>query len=230
MTGAPSHSNHHFPETLSDQLRQSGVIAVLILDDADHAVPLAQALMAGGVSAMELTLRTSAAFESLKRIRHEVPDMIAGVGTVLRPEQVVQAADFDAAFAVAPGTNRNVIKQAIDTGIPFAPGVCTPSDIEAALELDCRLLKFYPAEAMGGVGFLRTIANPYAHLGLQYIPLGGINAGNAIDYLRERLVHSIGGSWIAPRNLIQQQDWAAITANARQAAAIVSAARKEDLR
>jgi 2-dehydro-3-deoxyphosphogluconate aldolase/(4S)-4-hydroxy-2-oxoglutarate aldolase len=204
------------------------VIAVLVLEDADQAVPLALALMAGGVSAMELTLRTASAFESLKRIRREVPDMIAGVGTVLRPDQVIQAAHFDAAFAVAPGTNGHVIKQAIDIGIPFAPGVCTPSDIEAALEWNCRTLKFFPAEAMGGVGFLRTLANPYAHLGLQYIPLGGINASNSIDYLSEPLVHSIGGSWIAPQSLIQQQDWSAITANARQAAAIVAQVRQED--
>lgn len=214
-----------FPEPLFSRLLRTGVVAVLVVDDPAHAVPLARALLAGGVDCMELTLRTPAAMEALRRVRAEVPEMLAGVGTILTPQQVNDVASADGAFGVAPGTNPRVIAEAARLGLPFAPGVCTPSDIELALEAGCRLLKFFPAEPAGGLAYLRSAAAPYAHLGVRFVPLGGIDLKNAERYLAEPSVHALGGSWLAPREMIQRQDWATITANARQAADLVARVR-----
>ena len=211
---------------LVECLRKSGVIAGLTIDDAADAVPVARALLAGGVNVMELTLRTPSALVALKHIRAEVPEMLAGVGTVLRPDQIDEIVGAGAAFAVAPGMNPRVVAAARDAGLLFAPGVMTPSDIEAALEYDCRLLKFFPAETSGGLRHLHSMAAPYAHLGLEFIPLGGVNAQNAALYLASPLVTAIGGSWIASRSLIQKRDWQAITANAREVMAMVKQLRR----
>jgi 2-dehydro-3-deoxyphosphogluconate aldolase/(4S)-4-hydroxy-2-oxoglutarate aldolase len=211
--------------TLSQRLHRSGVIAVLVVDAADDAVPLARALLAGGVDCIELTLRTPVAMTALRRIRAEVPELVVGVGTILTPQQVNEVQAAGAAFGVAPGMNPRVIAEAQRVGLPFSPGICTPTDIELALEHDCRLLKFFPAEPSGGLAYLRAIAAPYAHLGVKYIPLGGVSLGNAELYLKEPAVHALGGSWLAPRELIQRQDWAAITANASAATAIVRRVR-----
>lgn len=214
-----------FPDELSAHIRQTGVIAVLVLDDAEAAVPLANALLAGGVDCIELTLRTPAALECVRRIRAGVPQMLVGVGTILTPEQVKDAAAAGAAFGVAPGLNPRTVQAAQAAGLPFAPGICTPSDIEHALELGCRLLKFFPCEPCGGLPYLRSIAAPFAHLGVRYIPLGGVGAANAETYAREPLIHALGGSWLAPREAIQKRDWTTITKNALEATAIVKRVR-----
>lgn len=211
--------------TLPQRLHRSGVIAVLVVDAADDAVPLARALLAGGVDCIELTLRTPVAMTALRCIRAEVPELVVGVGTILTPQQVNEVHAAGAAFGVAPGMNPRVVAEARRVGLPFAPGVCTPTDVELALEHDCRLLKFFPAEPCGGLAYLRAIAAPYAHLGVKYIPLGGVSLGNAELYLKEPAVHALGGSWLAPRELIQRHDWAAITANASAATAIVQRVR-----
>jgi 2-dehydro-3-deoxyphosphogluconate aldolase/(4S)-4-hydroxy-2-oxoglutarate aldolase len=216
---------HLFPSELQERLHQSGILAVLILEDAESAVPLANALLEGGIRAMELTLRTPAALEALRRIRAEVPEMLVGAGTLLRPDQIEAAQAAGAAFGVAPGCNPRVLEHALGCGLPFAPGVCTPTDIEMALETNARLLKFFPAEPSGGLAYLRTIAAPFAHLGVQFIPLGGISLANAEAYLREPSVLALGGSWLAPRELVQQRDWQAIRANARAAADLVARVR-----
>jgi 2-dehydro-3-deoxyphosphogluconate aldolase/(4S)-4-hydroxy-2-oxoglutarate aldolase len=174
---------------------------------------------------MELTLRTPAALEALMRIVRDVPEMLAGVGTVLTPAQVQDVQAAGGAFAVAPGMNPTIVREAERVGLPFAPGVCTPSEIELALELGCRVLKLFPAEPSGGLAYLRSIAAPYAHLGVQYIPLGGVSAANAESYLREPDVLALGGSWLAPRDLIRRQDWPAVTANAAEATEIVRRVR-----
>lgn len=200
-------------------------MAVLILDDVEAAPPLAQALLAGGIEAMELTLRTPAALEALRRIRAEVPAMLVGAGTLLTPAQVQDAQSAGAAFGVAPGCNPRVIAAARDLGLPFAPGVCTPTDIELALESDCTLLKFFPAQPSGGLPYLRAIAAPFAHVGVQFLPLGGIGPDQAETWLREPAVTALGGSWLAPRDLIQKRDWATITATARLAAEMAARVR-----
>jgi 2-dehydro-3-deoxyphosphogluconate aldolase/(4S)-4-hydroxy-2-oxoglutarate aldolase len=212
-----SHMKLAFPAPLLEKVRQTRIIAVVVIDDANDAVPLAKALMEGGISAIELTLRTPTAFESLRRIRAEFPELMVGLGTVLNTEQVEKAVAAGAAFAVAPGFNAKIVQAAILANLPFAPGIATPSDIEGAAELGCNLLKFFPAEPNGGISYLNAISAPYAHLGLGYIPLGGLDENNFTRYLTLKNVPAVGGSWIAPRDLIQKKDWGTITSNAQRA-------------
>jgi 2-dehydro-3-deoxyphosphogluconate aldolase/(4S)-4-hydroxy-2-oxoglutarate aldolase len=214
-----------FDEGLAGGVRRAGVVAVLVIDDPADAVPLARALLAGGVGVMELTLRTPAALEALRAIAAEVPEMVAGAGTVIDPGQVAPVADAGAAFAVAPGVNPAVMEAARERGLSFAPGVMTPSDIEAALGFGCRLLKFFPAESSGGLAHLKNIAAPYAHLGLSYLPLGGLNAANMVNYLAWDPVAAVGGSWLAKREQVAAGDWAAVTSAAAHAVARVREVR-----
>jgi len=217
-----------FPSEIVERIERAGVIAVLVVDEAADAVPLARALLAGGVDIMELTLRTPAAIGALREIKANVPEMMAGIGTILTVEQVREVTEAGAAFGVAPGLNARIVREAGEAHLPFAPGVATPSDVELAVECGCRLLKFFPAEPIGGLTYLKSMAAPYAYLGLRFVPLGGINAGNLGAYLADPLILGAGGSWIASRALIQARDWQAITANAREATAIVQAVRKGD--
>lgn len=214
-----------FPETLLARIQRAAVIATLTIDDANDAVPLARALSDGGVDCLELTLRTPAALEAIKRIREELPQVTLGVGTILTIEQVRESVAAGASFGVAPGMNPRVVAEARQAGLPFAPGVCTPSDIEHALEAGCTLMKFFPCEPCGGLPYLRSIYTPFAHRNVQFIPLGGIDPGNAERYLKESFIAAIGGSWIATRELVQQRNWTAITKNAREAMEIVNRVR-----
>lgn len=214
-----------YEATLFETLRETSLIAVLMIEEVRDAIPVAEALLSGGVKAMELTLRTEAAWGALREIKRGVPEMIAGLGTILQPEQVDMAMAAEAAFGVAPGMNRRVVEAAIAAGLPFAPGVCTPSDIETALEYDRTFLKFFPCEPCGGLKYLDAIAAPYAHLGLKYLPLGGVTEQNCTDYFKHPHVGAIGGSWLAPKNLIAAKNWSAITENARRAVAIKLAIR-----
>ena len=204
-------------DPVATRLTARGVVAVLMIDRVDDAVPVAEALLRGGVDAMELTLRTDAALPALELITGSVPEMLAGIGTIIKKELVTQAKDSGAAFGVSPGTNIDVIKAAQDAGLPFAPGIMTPSDIERALPFGCEILKFFPAGSSGGIKHLKNIAAPYAHLGLKYVPLGGINQGNMKDYLKEDIIAAVGGSWIASRDLIDSGQWDQITSNASSA-------------
>ena len=187
------------------RLRSAGIAAVLILDHEDDAEPVAAALTEGGITAMELTLRTPAALACLRRIRSAFPSMLAGLGTVLSKDQVSQAIDAGADFAVAPGMN--------------------PRTVEAALAYQRTLLKFFPAEPSGGLKYLESIAAPYQHLGLHYIPLGGVSEANCGAWLRSPLTGAVGGSWLAPRDLIAARDWAAIRERATRATAILAGVR-----
>lgn len=198
-------------------LRAKGIIAVMVIDDAADAVPIARALVDEGITAMELTLRTPAAMESLKRILAQVPQMQAGVGTILNPAQVLDVKSANADFGVSPGFNPRVVGKAIEVGLPFAPGISTASEIEGAIELGCRVLKFFPAEPMGGLKYLDSVNSPYGFLGLSYLPLGGLNAQNLAAWLEKEYILAVGGSWIAPKNLIAKKDWDTIKANAAQA-------------
>jgi 2-dehydro-3-deoxyphosphogluconate aldolase/(4S)-4-hydroxy-2-oxoglutarate aldolase len=209
--------NSQLHEAFLQKVQEQKIIAVVVIDDASAAVPLASALLDGGISVIELTLRTPSAFESLQRIREHCPEMMAGLGTVISTGQVETASAAGAAFAVAPGLNPNVVRAAHAAGLPFAPGIVTPSDVERAFELGCKVLKFFPAEPSGGIAYLNSMAGPYAHLGLEYIPLGGLDENNFAGYLALKNVPAVGGSWIAPRELIQKKAWATITGNARRA-------------
>jgi 2-dehydro-3-deoxyphosphogluconate aldolase/(4S)-4-hydroxy-2-oxoglutarate aldolase len=212
------------PEML-ERIWRTGVIAVLVVERVEDAVPLASALLEGGIDVMELTLRTPAAIDALHAVKSEVGEMMAGAGTVLTPEQVQQVVDAGAAFGVAPGINPRVVHAARAAGLPFIPGVLTPSDIEQAIQCDCRALKFFPAEPMGGAAYLKHVAAPYAHLNLRFIPLGGLSLAIARSYLEDPQVLAVGGSWIAGRQLVQSRDWKTIARNAREARALVSQVR-----
>lgn len=210
---------HFLDSELGRHIQRSQVIAVLVIDRVEDAVPVAESLLAGGVDIMELTLRTEAALDALVEIRQRVPEMVAGVGTILTKQQADLAHAAGAAFGVAPAVNREVALHAMDLGMRFAPGVMTPTDIDQSVEIGCRLLKFFPAESSGGLPHLNNIAAPYLHLGLKFIPLGGIKLSNMLDYLRSDLIAAVGGSWLAPREVIAARDWQRIEANAREARA-----------
>jgi 2-dehydro-3-deoxyphosphogluconate aldolase/(4S)-4-hydroxy-2-oxoglutarate aldolase len=216
-----------FRSELRESLSREGVIAVLVVDAVEDAVPVAEALLAGGVRAIELTLRTEGAWEALRRIRSSVPEMCVGLGTVLTPDQARQAKEEGAAFGVAPGLNPRVVQAAMECGLPFAPGVCTPTEVELALEQGCQVMKLFPAELMGGLSYLRSVGAPFAHREVRFIPLGGLHLGNAAEYLREPSVLALGGSWIAPRERIVARDWAGITQSAREAAELVATVRSK---
>jgi len=213
------------PEPLFKRIKASGIVAVLVIDREEDAIPLAHALLGGGIGVIELTLRTPAALNALKRIKSEVPEMLVGAGTVLSPKQVRDVSTAGADFAVSPGFNPRVMAAASEADLSFAPGIATPSDIERALEAGCKMLKFFPAEPSGGLAYLRAIAAPYQHLGVSFIPLGGLNEKNMGAYLSDPLVPAIGGSWLAPRDAVREGRWDEITTLARNASAAVQAAR-----
>lgn len=204
---------------LAQRITEARVIAVITLDRAEDAAPLGQALQAGGVRAVELALRTPAGLPALKAMKAACPGLLVGAGTVLFAEQVRAVLEAGADFAVSPGTNPVIVRAARDAGLAFAPGVCTPSDIEAALALGCRLLKFFPAEPSGGLDFLNAAAAPYAHLGVRYVPLGGIATKELARWLANEHVAAVGGSSLAPKDLLARGDFAGIEARAREALA-----------
>lgn len=214
-----------FTPELEKKLSDSGIIAVITIDDASQAVTLAKTLVDEGISAMELTLRTDCALDALEAITKEVPEMNAGVGTVLWASQLDEIIKRKAQFAVAPGCNTDVLDAALERKFPFGPGISTASEIESAISRGCGVLKFFPAEPCGGVNYLKSLNAPYGFLDLKYIPLGGLNAENMASWLERPEILAIGGSWIAPRNLIQNQDWSAIAANAREAVKIAEEVR-----
>lgn len=206
---------------LIKKIDDASIIAVLIIDEVKNAIPLAKALIDGGVAAIELTLRTPGALDAAKIIKKEFPEVTLGFGTVLTVDQVKAVVDVGADFAVSPGCNPKIIVEAYKQGLSFAPGVMTPSDIEIAIQEGCRILKFFPAETSGGLKHLESMSAPYNYLDLKFIPLGGCNMNNAADYLRSDLITAIGGSWVARRNLIQSKDWNSIKSNAKEISDLV---------
>ena len=205
---------------IRDSLRERGIIAVLEIEDENDAVPAARALVDGGVRAIELALRTPAAMPSVSLIAREVPEMMIGIGTIIRTEQIRAVQEAGAAFGVAPGFNPRIAAEADRLGFPFAPGISTASEIEGAVEAGNTVLKFFPAEPLGGLKYLRSMAGPYAYLGLEYIPLGGINPSNLSEWASFDSVIAIGGTWIAGKPLIKAHDWKTIEKNASEAVAI----------
>jgi 2-dehydro-3-deoxyphosphogluconate aldolase/(4S)-4-hydroxy-2-oxoglutarate aldolase len=206
------------------EILEQRVVPVAVIENVEDAVPVARALMAGGLTTLELTLRTPVALDALAAIRREVPDMIVGAGTVLTVEQVRKASEAGAFFAVAPGLNPRVIAVAKVRKLPFYPGVMTPSDVEHGLELGCTLQKFFPAAVAGGLEMIKALAGPYAQTGLKLIPLGGITAQNMKEYLAHPLVAAVGGSWLVDKKLVAAKDWAGITRLAEEARRLAAGA------
>ena len=184
-----------------EKLHTFGVVPVVVLDDAKDAVPLAQALMDGGLPCAEVTFRTAAAEASIRAIKQAFPQMVVGAGTVLTPEQVDRAVDAGTQFIVSPGTNRRTVARCVERGVPITPGVCTPSDIERAMEFGLDVLKFFPAEPSGGLAMLKAIAPVY--VGISFMPTGGVGPGNLRDYLAYDRIWACGGSWMVKGALIR---------------------------
>lgn len=202
-----------------DRILAKRIVPVVVLDSADSALPLAGALLEGGLDIMEITFRTAAAEESIRRISKSFPEILLGAGTLLEKEQVLRARDAGAVFGLAPGLNPEIIATARECGLQFSPGVMTPSEVEQALALGCRLLKFFPAEAAGGVAMLKALAGPYAHTGVRFVPTGGVGPANLASYLQLSVVAAIGGSWMVDGALVRAGRWDEISRLTREALA-----------
>lgn len=200
-----------------DRILAKRIVPVIVLDRAEDAEPLADALLEGGLDIMEITFRTAAAADSIAAIAANRPEILVGAGTLLAPDQVRRAKDAGASFGLAPGLNPDVVATAKEIGLPFSPGIMTPSDVEGALALGCQLLKFFPAGAAGGPGMLKALAGPYAHTGVKFVPTGGINAANMAGYLELGVVAAIGGSWMVDKKLVNEGRWSEITRLTKEA-------------
>ncbi|MFI0543944.1 bifunctional 4-hydroxy-2-oxoglutarate aldolase/2-dehydro-3-deoxy-phosphogluconate aldolase [Streptomyces sp. WSLK1-3] len=191
------------------------VVPVVVLANASDAVPLARALVAGGLSAIEVTLRTPAALDAIRAIAEEVPDAVVGAGTVITPEQVRESVAAGAHFLVSPGWTDVLLEAMRGSGVPFLPGVSTTSEVVALLERGVREMKFFPAEAAGGTAYLRSLSGPLPQA--RFCPTGGIAAGNAPDYLSLPNVGCVGGTWMLPADAIAARDWERVERLARDA-------------
>jgi 2-dehydro-3-deoxyphosphogluconate aldolase/(4S)-4-hydroxy-2-oxoglutarate aldolase len=199
-------------------MRTSPVIPVIAIDNLDHAVPLAQALVAGGIRVLEVTLRTAHGLPAIRAMAREVPDAIIGVGTLTQSDEFIAARDAGAVFGVSPGLTFNLINAAQASGLPLLPGVMTPSEVMAAREAGFRQLKLFPAVPAGGVGMLNAIAGPLSDV--TFCPTGGISQETAAQFLACKNVACVGGSWLTPKEAMQAGDWDKITALARAASAL----------
>ena len=206
-------------ETMVERISEIGIIPVIKIKDAAGAVPLAPALARGGLPAAEITFRTACAAEAIQRITSELPDMLVGAGTVLTVEQAKRAKEAGASFIVSPGLNPEVVSWCIEAGVPVIPGVCTPSDIEKALSLGLYTVKFFPAEASGGVAMLKAMSAPYGDV--RFMPTGGVNEKNLLEYLSFPKVVACGGSFMVNEKLIDSGDYAAITALTEKAVSLM---------
>jgi 2-dehydro-3-deoxyphosphogluconate aldolase/(4S)-4-hydroxy-2-oxoglutarate aldolase len=207
-----------------EKIRAIGILPVIALDDAAQAVPLARSLAAGGIPVAEVTFRTAAGEEAIRRIAQEVPEVMVGAGTVLTTEQVDRAAGAGAKFIVSPGTNMKVVCHCQEAGVQPIPGVVTPTEIETAMELGLDILKFFPAELSGGLGMIRALAVPYTQV--KFIPTGGITAANMEEYLCYDRILACGGSWMVKKDLINAGQYDEIRLLAAEAAAIVKTVRE----
>ncbi|GHC72996.1 ketohydroxyglutarate aldolase [Nocardiopsis terrae] len=209
-----------FPRSGADVLALAPVMPVVVVEEVEHAVPLARALVAGGLPGIEVTLRTPAALSAIERVAEEVPEAVVGAGTVVNGEQAAAAARAGARFLVSPGCTPNLARAMADTGLPALPGVASVSEAMALLELGLTELKFFPAEASGGAAFLKSLNGPLPQL--RFCPTGGITARTAPDYLALPNVGCVGGSWLTPADLVAGGRWDTVTELAREAAALGS--------
>ena len=201
--------------TMFEQLAAVRLVPVIVINDVDKAVPLAKALCDGGLPCAEVTFRTAQAAEAIRAIADAVPDMLLGAGTVLTTAQVDQALAAGAKYIVAPGLNPEVVKYCQSKNVPMLPGVCTPSEVEQGLALGLEALKFFPAEAAGGVNMLKSLAGPYG--GVKFMPTGGITPQNLKDYLGVKSVFACGGSWMVKDDLIASGQFDKITELTKEA-------------
>ncbi|WP_327046019.1 bifunctional 4-hydroxy-2-oxoglutarate aldolase/2-dehydro-3-deoxy-phosphogluconate aldolase [Microbispora sp. NBC_01189] len=203
---------------MSNLLDLAPVVPVVVLDDAESAVPLARALVAGGLPVIEVTLRTPAALDAIRRIAAEVPEAVIGAGTVRSPEDVESAIAAGSRFLVSPGTTPGLLAAMLASGVPFLPGVATATEAMTLAERGVRELKFFPAEPAGGVSYLKALSGPLPDV--RFCPTGGITPASALSYLALSNVGCVGGSWLTPRSLVSAGDFARIEKLAAEAAAL----------
>ena len=210
-------TKRHWQKEPGEILRQGPVVPVMVIHKLEQAVPLAKALMAGGIRVLEITLRTPVAVEAIRAISQDVPGAFVGAGTVTRAEELTAVAGAGAVFAISPGLTVELLQAANQGTIPLIPGISTVSELMTGMALGYTHFKFFPAEAAGGVKMLKAIAGPFPQI--TFCPTGGITPDNYLDYLALGNVACIGGSWIAPQEAMEQGDWARITALTREAVA-----------
>lgn len=198
-----------------EEISKIGIVPVIALDHVEDAAPLAKALCDGGLPCAEITFRTDAAEESIRIMSEQFPEMLVGAGTVLTTEQVDRAVNAGAKFIVSPGLNPKVVKYCVDKGIPVTPGCANPSDVEVAIELGLEVVKFFPAEAAGGLNMIKSMAAPYTKM--KFMPTGGINAKNLTSYLDFNKIIACGGSWMVSKDMVNAKDWDGITALTKEA-------------
>jgi 2-dehydro-3-deoxyphosphogluconate aldolase / (4S)-4-hydroxy-2-oxoglutarate aldolase len=212
-------------ESILGRLALHGIVPVIAIEKLEAALPLADALIEGGLPVVEITFRTAAAAAVIRKLAQERPQLLVGAGTVLTTANLEAAKTSGAAFAVAPGLNPEIVRHARQLGLPFVPGVATPTDIEMGLALGCKLLKFFPAEALGGVAMVEALSAPYKHTGVRFMPTGGVNPGNLESYLRLDTVAAVGGTWLAKKEDLAASKWPDIRDRCKAALAIVAKAR-----
>jgi 2-dehydro-3-deoxyphosphogluconate aldolase/(4S)-4-hydroxy-2-oxoglutarate aldolase len=205
---------------------QQRLICVAVIDKADDAVPLAEALLAGGLNTIEVTFRTAGAAEAIARIRRALPAMVVGAGTLLTADQVKQAVNAGSQFGVSPGLSETVSKAAHENKLTLFPGCITPTEVMHALHLGWTTLKFFPAETAGGINMLKALIGPFGHTGIKFIPTGGITAVTLPNYLAIPQVAAIGGSWMAERKLVADKSWDKITVLTAEAMKVIAQAGK----
>jgi len=202
-------------------LKEAGIIPVIVLENEEQAVPLARALVKGGLPVLEVTFRTKAAPGAIAKIKAEVPEAVVGAGTLLTKEMVESAKAAGAAFGVAPGFDPVVIAAAKAVGLPMVPGIATASELSQALSAGINMVKFFPAEAAGGVKMIKNLLGAFRFTGVKFMPTGGINLANVADYLAVPEIVACGGTWIVPKDALSAGDWGVIEKLAADAAALV---------
>lgn len=210
-----------------NELLKRPVIPVIVIDNAGDAEPLAEALLKGGMDVIEVTCRTAAAPEALRRIKKAFPQMMVGAGTVVTPDQAKMCIDAGVSFGLAPGLNPETVKFFQQNKTLFIPGIMTPSEIEQGLSLGCKILKFFPAGAAGGVNMLKNMSAPYVSLGVKFCPTGGVSLDNMNEWLSLPVVSAVGGTWLATQKQIAAKEWNVITANVQAALAKVKELEKK---
>lgn len=197
--------------TIDERIKEAKIIPVIAIEDAEDTALLLKALEKGGLRVAEFTFRTKAAREAIRIAAQEFPDFAVGAGTVTRREELDAAVQAGAQFGVAPGFNAKIVARAQELNFPFFPGVCTASEIEAALESGCQLLKYFPAGAMGGMEMIKALYGPFSHRKVQFIPTGGVTAANLAEYLSHPSIAAVGGTWLVTKKLLADKNWAEIT-------------------
>lgn len=209
---------------LTSRLLERRLIPVVVIEDAAKAVDLAQTLLSAGLGVIEITFRTKAAEEAIRRIAKDCPKMLVGAGTLLDPEQVKKAAGAGARFGLAPGLDEKIVQTAQKENLTFVPGVVTPSEVQKGLSLGCKIQKFFPAEQAGGAPYLKALEGPYGHTGVRFIPTGGLQVGNAAAYLALKCVAALGGSWFVDKKFIEANDWKKIQTLTQEAIQLTTGA------